>query len=388
LQVLGAHIKQSLTVLQVLPALQGGGVERSTLEVAAALASRGHRSLVLSAGGRLLPALLATGSEHIACPLGRKSVTSLRYVLQLRQLMKTAGIDIVHARSRLPAWLCWLAWSGLPVATRPRFITTVHGLYSVNAYSGVMMRGERVIAVSGVARDYILGNYPAVDPARIHVIHRGVDLAQYPRGFIPRASWLADWFRRYPQLRDRYVITLAGRVGPRKGVFDFISLIAGLKRAGHSVHGMIVGEPGPRHQKLARQMAAAVKDAGIVDAISCTGYREDLREIFSVSNAVVSLSNHPEAYGRTVNEALSLGIPVAGYDHGGVGEQLAAHFPVGLVPLNHVDVMIDRLANWMMLSPVVDQVQPHTLDVMLEQTLELYQALVASTRQIPSLPPD
>ena len=377
MQLLGARIKKSLTVLQVLPALQGGGVERGTLEVAAELVRRGHRSLVVSAGGRLLPQLLAGGSEHISYPLGRKSLASLRYIPRLRGLLKSAHVDIVHARSRLPAWITWLAWSSMDAATRPRFITTVHGLYSVNAYSAVMMKGERVIAVSDVARDYVLKHYPAVDPARLTVIYRGVDAMLYPRGFKPREAWLADWARRYPQLQHRYVITLPGRVGPRKGVFDFIDLIAGLKHAGHDVHGLIVGEIAKRDRRLARQMNTAVKAAGVADAITSTGFREDVREIVSVSSAVVSLSRYPEAFGRTVNEALSLGIPVAGYDHGGVGEQLARHFPAGLVSPGDLATMTARLAGWMAAPPGMAKVQPYTLEEMLNNTIDLYQQVAA-----------
>ena len=364
-------------MLQVLPALQGGGVERGTLEVAAELVRRGHRSLVVSAGGRLLPQLLAGGSEHISCPLGSKSVSSLRYIPWLRRLLKSARVDIVHARSRLPAWITWLAWSGMDAATRPRFITTVHGLYSVNAYSAVMMKGERVIVVSDAARDYVLKHYPAVDPARLSVIYRGVDLALYPRGFTPRESWLADWYRRYPQLQHRYVITLPGRVGPRKGVFDFIDLIAGLTHAGHDVHGLIVGEIARRDRKLARQLNTAAKAAGIAEAITCTGFREDVREIVSVSSAVVSLSGYPGAFGRSVNEALSLGIPVAGYDHGGVGEQLARHFPAGLVPPGDTATMTERLAGWIAAPPGMTGVQPYTLEHMLDKTIDLYQQVTA-----------
>ena len=377
MRALGAHIKNPLTVLQVLPALQGGGVERGTLEVAAELVRRGHRSMVVSAGGRLLPQLLAGGSEHISCPLGSKSVSSLRYIPRLRGLLKSAHVDIVHARSRLPAWITWLAWSSMDVATRPRFITTIHGLYSVNAYSAVMMKGERVIAVSDVTRDYVLKHYPAVDPARLSVIYRGVDPVLYPQGFRPRESWLANWTRRYPQLQQRYVITLPGRVGPRKGVFDFIEMIAGLKHAGHDVHGLIVGEIAKRDRKLAGQLNTAAKTAGVADAITCTGFREDVREIVSVSNAVVSLSRYPEAFGRTVNEALSLGIPVAGYDHGGVGEQLARHFPAGLVPFCELDTMTERLGSWMAAPPCMAEVQAYTLDDMLNKTMDLYQQVAA-----------
>jgi glycosyltransferase involved in cell wall biosynthesis len=365
-------------VLQLLPALQGGGVERGTLDVAAGLVGHGHRSLVVSAGGRLLPELLAGGSEHIRYPLGRKSPFSLRYVLPLRRLLKSAAVDIVHARSRLPAWITWLAWSGMDPATRPRFITTIHGLYSVNAYSAVMVKGEQLIAVSDAARDYVLSHYPALDPARIHVIYRGVDPLVYAAGFTPAQAWLADWYRRYPQLQGRYVVCLPGRVGLRKGALDFIALIAELKQAGHPVHGLIVGELAPRQRKLAGQLGAAASAAGVADAITCTGFREDLREIMSVCSAVVSLSRYPEAFGRTVNEALSLGIPVAGYDHGGVGEQLARHFPAGLVPFGDRTEMAKRLATWRVVPPSLADVQPYTLDNMLSNTFDLYQQLAAA----------
>ena len=145
---MGGRVNQRLTVLQAVPALQGGGVERSTLEVAAALVRNGHRSLVISAGGRLVPELLDAGSEHVCWPIGRKSPLTLRLVPRLRRLLHREGVDILHARSRLPAWVAWLAWRGMDPARRPRFITTVHGLNSVNAYSAVMLKGEQVVAVS------------------------------------------------------------------------------------------------------------------------------------------------------------------------------------------------------------------------------------------------
>src|SRR5690606_37674163 len=115
------HVPRPLTVLQLLPALESGGVERSTLEVSAALVAAGHRALVVSAGGRLLPALIATGAEHVALDIGRKSFATLGLVRPLRRLMAEHGVGIVHARSRLPAWIGWHALQGLPAASRPRF---------------------------------------------------------------------------------------------------------------------------------------------------------------------------------------------------------------------------------------------------------------------------
>ena len=110
---MGQRIKEPLTVCQLLPALHGGGVEQGTLEVAAALVEAGHRSLVISAGGRLLPALLDSGAQHVNWPIGRKSPFTLRYVARLRRLLVAEGVDILHARSRLPAWIGWLAWRGM-----------------------------------------------------------------------------------------------------------------------------------------------------------------------------------------------------------------------------------------------------------------------------------
>ena len=205
-----------LTVLQVLPALQGGGVECGALEVAGALVRAGHRSLVLSAGGRLVPRLEAEGSRHIAWPIGAKSPLTLRWVRRLRRLLNEENITVLHARSRLPAWIAWLAWRGLPPASRPRFVTTAHGLYSVNAYSAVMTRSECIIAVSDTARDYVLTAYPHVAPARVRVIHRGVDTERYAPGYRAPAHWLADWYRQYPETRGKYLVTLPGRVTRRR----------------------------------------------------------------------------------------------------------------------------------------------------------------------------
>jgi glycosyltransferase involved in cell wall biosynthesis len=364
-----------LTVMQLLPALKTGGVERGTLEVAAALVRAGHRSLVVAEAGRLVAELVAGGSEHIDWPIGRKSPRVLRWLPRLRELLVRERVDILHVRSRLPAWLAWLAWRGLDPGHRPRLVTTVHGLYSVNAYSAVMTRGERVIAVSAAVRDYVLENYPAMDPGRLVVIHRGVDTGKFTPGFRPPPGWLEHWYRQYPFLQNRYVLTLPGRIGRRKGVRDFIELIAALRNRGLPVHGLVVGvfpdggcEPG-------RELRSLMTARGVNDVLTFTGYRDDVREIMAVSAAVLSLSRYPEAFGRTVNEALGLGIPVAGYAHGGVGEQLAANFPAGRIPPGDITALVERLAAWYAEPPSMRDVSPWTLDDMLEQTLALYREL-------------
>ena len=162
-----------LTVIQLVPALDAGGAERSALEIGRALVAAGHRSIVVSSGGRLVAPLVAEGSEHFELPIARKSLGTLRHVAGLRSLIKRERADIVHARSRVPAWLGWFALRGL--TPRPHFVTTAHGLNTPNWYSAIMTRGERVICVSNTVRDHLLHNYPRTDPARLIVIPRGVD---------------------------------------------------------------------------------------------------------------------------------------------------------------------------------------------------------------------
>lgn len=364
-----------LTVLQVLPALEVGGVERGTLEVAQALVRRGHRSLVASAGGRLVNRLIAEGSEHIVLPLGTKSLFTLRHIPRLRQILAEENVSILHARSRMPAWIGYLARQSMPALHRPRFVTTVHGPYAVNFYSSIMVRGEHVIAISDYIRNYILDNYPGTDGARIHLIHRGVSPEQFPHGYRPPGAWLARWQEQHPQLTDKYVVTLPARITRWKGQEDFIGIIGATKKQGTPVHGLIVGAPHPRKRSFYKHLVASVKNGGLVDDITFLGHRDDLKEIMAVSDVVVSLAREPEAFGRTALEALCLGIPVIAYDHGGAAEVLRAIFPVGLVKPCGQTAVFAKLEEFFNYTPLVPCYNPFTLDTMLQKTLSLYESL-------------
>ena len=363
---------QRLTVVQMLPALESGGVEKGTLEVGKYLVDHGHRSIVISAGGRLVAQLEREGSEHVAWPVGAKRLSTLRYIWKVRDFLAREQPDILHLRSRLPAWIGYRARKGLPPGTRPHLITTVHGPYTPGRYSSVMVRGERVIAISDMIRAYILNNYPWVDPAIIRVIPRGVDPQAYPHGYQPPAEWLAKWHAQYPGLAGKYVITLPGRLTRWKGQEDFIRIIAGLKKRGLSVHGVLVGDAHPRKQYYTDELRAQASAAGLEADITFTGHRGDVKEIMAVSNVVLSLSLEPEAFGRVSLEALTLGVPVAAYDHGGVAEQLAAVFPEGRIPVGDTQAAVEKLARWHIQPPVVPTTHPFTLERMLRSTLETY----------------
>lgn len=371
----------SLTVVQLLPALDSGGVERGTLEIGRALVEQGHRSVVISHGGRLVAQLEAEGSEHITLPVHRKSLTSLLRVRDLRGRIAALAPDVVHARSRVPAWLAWLALRRMAPTLRPAFVTTVHGLYSVNAYSEIMTRGDVVIAVSETARRYVVDNYRRCPPERIRVIHRGVDPREFPADFRPSGAWLADWRRQYPQLAGRRVITLPGRITRLKGHDAFIRLIAALVTAGESVHGLIVGGAEQRKQAYLDELRSDIEAAGLGDHISLTGLRADIREVFSQSDVIVSLSRQPESFGRTALEALALRVPVVGWSHGGVGEILGEMFPAGAVPPGDFEALLGCVRMVLAERPRVGAVPPAFMRArMCADTLDVYRDLAAKRR--------
>ena len=367
-----------LIVVQLLPALGAGGVERGTVEIARALVEHGHRAIVVSAGGRLVPALQAAGAEHVALDVGRKSLLTLRQVKPLARLLLDSGVHILHARSRLPAWIGVLALRRLGPAA-PQLVTTVHGPYSVNPYSAVMTRGKCIIAISNFIRDYILDNYPQTDPARIRVIPRGVSALEFPPGYRPPHVWRERWEREFPALRGRVLLTLPARVTRWKGQEDFIHMVGLLRAGGTDVHGLIVGAVEPRRQGFLRELEQQARRAGLAQHIAFPGHRDDVREIMSVSAAVLSLARIPEAFGRTALESLSLGVPVVGYDHGGTSEILRAIFPGGLVPPGDVAAAAARVSAILRQRPQIPAQHPYPLQRMVDETLAVY-AEVAGQR--------
>ena len=372
--------EKKLTVLQLLPALESGGVERGTLEVAQALVERGHRALVISAGGRQVAPLVASGAGHFAWPIGKKSLKTLRLVGRLRKFLLEQKVDIVHARSRIPAWIAYLAWRGMNPATRPRFVTTVHGLYGVNRYSRIMTQGERVIAVSNTVRDYILREYPDTLPWRIQVIHRGVEGRDYPHGWKPEPAWQQAFLTQFPHTAGKQLLTLPGRITRLKGHEDFIELVARLRRRGLPVHGLIVGGAAPSKQRYRQKLYYRVRSMGMESDISFTGQRDDLKNILAISNLVLSLSSQPESFGRTTLEALRLGVPTAGYDHGGVGEILRTVYPAGLLPLGRIDETCRHITSLLQHAEAVPDGDFFPLQAMLDQTVAVYEQLDRTPR--------
>src|SRR5687768_5182701 len=284
-----------LTVVQLLPALESGGVERSTLEIADALVRAGHRSIVVSAGGRLVAPLVAAGSEHVELAVGRKSLAVPGTVRALRRVLAGLSPDIVHARSRLPAWVALGALRGLPV--RPRFVTTVHGLNSPGRYSGVMTKGEAVICVSDTVRAHVLAQWPATDPAKLVVIPRGIDPAQFAPG-PPAPGWRERVEAGSRALAGGRWLLLPGRGTRLKGHADAIALLAALRAAGDDVRLWLLGADEPGREHYLDELRAQASALGVADALAISPPRADIRDAYAASALVLQTSRKPEAFGR------------------------------------------------------------------------------------------
>jgi glycosyltransferase involved in cell wall biosynthesis len=321
-----------MKVVQILPELNAGGVEGHVLELAGFLASRGHESIVISNGGNMVAKLERRGVRHVKVPVHRKSLRSLFQVRKVRKFLRAENPDVVHAHSRVPAWIAHLALCGIPAGNRPKLVTTVHGFYSVNAYSAIMTQGDRIIAVSESVREYIRSNYPKADPKRIEVIPHGIDPTLYHPDFKPSDAWLAQWHHEHPELIGKKLLLLPGRITRLKGHSDFFQLISELKKSGQPVCGLIAGNTHPKKQAYLQELQQQARELGITNDITFLGHRSDLRELMAVSDIVMALSQQPESFGLTVLEALALGRPVVGYDCGGVGELLNALYPAGRIP--------------------------------------------------------
>lgn len=306
------------TVLQILPALVAGGVERGTVEITAALTAAGGRALVASAGGPLVAEVLAAGGEHFTLPLGAKTPWAIAANANaLARIVRDQGVGIVHARSRAPAW------AGLLAARRTgaHFVTTYHGAYNEGfwgkrLYNSVMARGERVIAISGFIRDLIIARY-GIDPKRIRLIPRGVDTASFdPAAVTPQSAGI---FRALVALDpETPIILLPARLTRWKGQAVAVRALAALP--GPAVLVLAGGDAsGPFAHEL-RGLAASL---GVAHRLRFAGHVTDLAAALSTAEIVLHASTDPEAFGRTVIEAQAMARVVIASDLGAPRETVA-----------------------------------------------------------------
>lgn len=305
------------TVLQVLPSLDTGGVERGTVEMTQAIVAAGGAALVASEGGRLVAAVEQAGGRHIGLPLASKNPATIWLnASRLDRLVRTDGVGIIHARSRAPAWSALLAAR----RTGTRFVTTYHGVYNEGVpgkrrYNAVMAKGDRVIAISRFVAALLAARH-GIEPSRIRIIPRGVDPALFDpaRVTTPQIAQLAAAWR-VPD--GAPVVMLPARLTRWKGAAVLIDAMARLARTDACC--VLVGATQGR-ERFAKQLQAQAQALGMAGRLRMVGHCDDMPAALALADVVVSASLDPEGFGRAVIEAQAMARPVIATDHGGAAE--------------------------------------------------------------------
>jgi glycosyltransferase involved in cell wall biosynthesis len=305
------------TVLQVLPSLVTGGVERGAADISAALVQVGWRSIVVSAGGPMVHEIERGGALHVAMPVDSKNPFVIhRNIERLAELIRAQAVDIVHARSRAPAW------SALYAARRTGkpFVTTFHATYGAanpfkRWYNSVMTRGTRIIAISEFTGRHVIENYNVPAPI-VRVIPRGVDFAAFDPARVTQAR-IIQLAREWRLPDGAPVVMLPGRLTRWKGQLILIDALDKLAR--RDICCVLVGSDQGRagyRQEIERRIRAR----GLEALVRIVDHCRDMPAAYMLADVVVSASTDPEAFGRVVAEAQAMGRPVVAPDHGAAPE--------------------------------------------------------------------
>ncbi len=324
-------------VLQVLPALASGGVERGTLEMAAALKAVGWRAIVASSGGPLVPALEALGATHVTLPLASKNpLTVWRNAAALEALVLKERVAIIHARSRAPGWAA--SWAAR--RTGAHFVTTYHGTYNEDLpfkrqYNAIMAQGERVIAISQFIARHIQERH-GTDAQRIRIIHRGVDPALFdPASVTPER--LAVLRKQWQLPGDAKVVVLPARLTRWKGQAVLVQALALLPPPFVAV---MVGGGKPKFRQELLDLAGKL---GLADRVRLVGHVADMPAALMLADVVLHASTDPEAFGRSVIEGMAMARPVLASDLGAPPEVIRHGQNGWLVPPGFPEVLADAI---------------------------------------------
>lgn len=375
------------TIMQVLPALVTGGVERGAADVSAAIVAAGWKSVVVSEGGPMVREIERAGGVHVTLPMGSKNpITMRRNVGRLIEAARTHGADLIHARSRAPAWSARSAARELGVP----FVTTFHGTYNFGNplkrwYNSIMAKGTRVIAISDFIARHVTQNY-GTPPAILRTIHRGVDVSRFDpaRVSAERVIKLSrDW--RLPD--GLPVVMLPGRLTRWKGQTLLIDAAAKLGR--RDIVVLFVGSDQGRYA-YRKELEAQVRKRGLEGIVRIVDHCNDMAAAYMLSDVVVSASTDPEAFGRVVAEGQAMGRPVVAPDHGGAPEILKPNETGWLFKPGDVDGLAEALKKALALDAAArDDLAGHaianvndrfTKERMCAATLDVYEEVLRESR--------
>lgn len=356
-----------MKIVQILPELHEGGVERGTVELARELVKRGFESVVISNGGKLVKQLEAEGSLHVKFDVCSKNpFTALMRVYGLRKILKELKADILHVRSRVPAWLVYFAKKSLHV----KIVSTVHGFNSVSFYSSIMTKADSVICVSGAIKEYIQEHYNT-PRKKITLIPRGIDLEKFNPQNIDET--FVQKFKDEFDLHGKFIVTTVGRITQLKDLETFIKAMALLDIP--NAIGLIVGGVREDKQNYFESLQELVKSLHV--NIIFAGSQEKVAEIYSLSDIVISASKKPESFGRSVAEALALGTPVIATNHGGVKDIIQENINGYFVPIGDEKTLSNKIliAKKLKFEGFSYIQNNFSLQQMVEKTINIYKSL-------------
>jgi glycosyltransferase involved in cell wall biosynthesis len=376
-----------LSVLQVIPALDAGGAERTAVDVARAVVAAGGKAWIATKGGRLQGEAEAAGAKMILGPFDSKNpLTIWRNASTLSEAIVAHTIDIVHARSRAPAWSAYLAAR----RTKAKYVATYHGIYNAKSslkrwYNSIMARADAVIANSNFTADHVRAEHN-VSEIRLHVIPRGIDIQAFtPENVTPDRI---ETIRKQWNLRPgKPVIMLPNRLTRWKGQLTFIEALAKLPHK--DFEAVMVGDAQQRDTYV-QELVAAVDANGLAQCVRIPGHCSDMPAAFMVADIVVAPSIEPEAFGRAAVEAQAMGRTLIASDLGAQTETVADGVTGYLFPPGDADKLADLLMKALAMQPERREamraaarervLKSYTVDAMCAATLKVYRNLIAAAR--------
>lgn len=326
--------------MQIIPELSAGGAEQGCIDIAGELVKAGARSIVVATGGSRIGELARSKAEFIPLPVNSKNpFVMYQNIGAIRRLITKYKVDIVHVRSRAPAWSAYHAVRG----TNAHFMTTCHAPYNVHSklkrfYNSIIARGERVVAISEYVAQYLMREYNC-PPERIRLIHNGIGLEKFhPQmvGIQRMATILRTW-----RIEDGApIIMLPGRLTRWKGHHVLLQALAQLKRP--DVFCVLVGSDQGRIEYRA-ELEQMTKDLGLSGQVRIVDHCNDMPAAYMVSSVIVSASTDPEGFGRVPVEAQAMGRPVIATDHGGAQETILRGETGWLIPPGDVPALAESL---------------------------------------------